>query len=415
MGEHNTTSNPFTDYQTDMLILLVGGNPLPNYVAAQLLAPATARLLLVYSHGTRSQCSNLKRALEKKGYTFNHDDLIKVEESNPADICSKVENKVKGTTKTIGLNYTGGTKAMSVHTYRALEKTEGPTVRYYSYLDARTLSMWFTNIEGSTWFEPVGTQVQVDLHELLSLHGLEKLEQEMSDKVIWSETTQVLVEFYSSSEHQKLRDWYKVKNFNKESGPELNLSTDELPQTIREALQHDNPSLTFPASFNDLVVAGGFQPEDKRTPAGVCGKWFTSTWLEEYVLRQVQAIQAAQQINDVKISIKPALGDDDSFEFDVAFMRGYQLFGLSCSAMFKKAELKEKLLEAAVRAAQLGGGETCFALVCCAEGDTLQQLKSQLKSLPNLDERRIKVFGQADLLNLQACLKDWIREASATL
>ncbi|MFL5805252.1 MAG: hypothetical protein ACJ8CR_26360 [Roseiflexaceae bacterium] len=407
-------ANTFADYQANMLILLVGGNPLPNYVAAQLLAQPTARLLLVFSQGTRDQCDNLKKALEKKGYIVKYDDLIEVEESNPADIYRKVEKEVKGRMDSIGLNYTGGTKAMSVHAYRALEKTDGPAIRYYSYLDARTLSMWFTNVGGSTWPEPVGTQVQVSLDNLLLLHGLEKLQQEMSERVIWPETTNALAQRCCEPQHKELRDWYTAKEFNIEKGPNLNLSTDEFPQTIREALKRDNPSLTFPASFNDLVMAGWFQSEDRRTAAGVCGKWFTSTWLEEYIFRQVQAIQSAQQINDLKMSIKPALGDDDSFEFDVAFMRGYQLFGLSCSAMTRKKELKEKLLEAAVRAAQLGGGETCFALVCCAEGDTLQQLRSQLKSLPNLDERRIRVFGCGDLLNLQACLKDWIRQASAT-
>lgn len=407
-------TNTFADYQTNMLILLVGGNPLPNYVAAQLLAQPTARLLLVYSQGTRDQCGNLKKALEKKGYSIKEDDLVAVEESNPANIYSEVEKKVKGCTDSIGLNYTGGTKAMSVHAYRALEKTAGPVIRFYSYLDARTLSMWFTNADGSTWREPVGTQVQVSLTELLLLHGLEKLQQEMSERVIWPKTTNALAQRCCGPQHQELRKWYTDQKFNTETGPAYNLSTDEFPQILREALQQDNPLLTFPASYDDLVVAGGFQSEDRRTAAGVCGKWFTSIWLEEYVFRQVQAIQSAQQINDLKMSIKPALGDEDSFEFDVAFMRGYQLFGLSCSAMFKKASLKEKLLEAAVRATQLGGGETCFALVCCAEGDTLQQLRSQLKSLPNLDERRVRVFGCGDLLNLQACLKDWIRQASAT-
>ncbi|MFP4441185.1 MAG: hypothetical protein ACLFVO_28460 [Chloroflexaceae bacterium] len=92
-------------------------------------------------------------------------------------------------------------------------------------------------------------------------------------------------------------------------------------------------------------------------------------------------------INDLKMSIENTLGFDDIFEFDVAFMRGHQLFGLSCSAMTKKPELKKKLFEAAVRAAQLGGGETCFALVCCADGNNLRDLKSQLDSCQILINR----------------------------
>jgi hypothetical protein len=82
--------------------------------------------------------------------------------------------------------------------------------------------------------------------------------------------------------------------------------------------------------------------------------------------------------------------------------------------MTKKKELKKKLLEVAVRASQLGGGETCFALVCCAEGDNLTNLKHQLDSLTNLDKRRIRVFGRNDLDSLQNRLKTWIKEASAS-
>jgi hypothetical protein len=81
--------------------------------------------------------------------------------------------------------------------------------------------------------------------------------------------------------------------------------------------------------------------------------------------------------------------------------------------MTNKPQLKEKLLEAAVRAAQLGGGETCFALVCCADGNNLRDLKNQLDSLPNLNKRRIRVFGRHDLIKLQTHLKDWIRKASS--
>ncbi|NJN66218.1 MAG: hypothetical protein HC884_05655 [Chloroflexaceae bacterium] len=386
--------NPFVDYRTDMLILLMGENPLPNYVAACLLADTSTRLLLVHSgvkgtgkqvtKGTGEQCDRLKKVLQAKGYTFGPDDTVEVEESNPANIWNEITSKIKGHTGSIGLNYTGGTKAMSVHAYRAVEQAKDRQKRYYSYLDARSLSMWFTDESCNAWSERVKTLVPVTLLELLALHGLEKLKQEPDEKVRWPETTKALLDLHTDAERQKVwRDWYNLRKFNELQGPNAHLSTDEFPQTIREALQCDNPTLAFPGTFGDLVIAGDFKPKEreKRTVGGVCGKWFTSTWLEEHVFRQVQEIQSEQGIHDVKMSIEPDLGPDDSFEFDVAFMRGHQLFGLSCSAMEKKAPLKEKLLEVAVRASQLGGGETCFALVCCAEGDNLRDLKYQLARL----------------------------------
>jgi hypothetical protein len=317
-------TSPFTDYHTPTLILLIGDNPLPNFVAAQLLTTNTARLLLVHSEGTRDQSDNLKKVLEKRGYNINENDLIEAEDSNPADIYSKVQNASAGSGGIIGLNYTGGTKAMAVHAYRALEQADGLTKRYYSYLDARTLSMRFTDDLSNTWFERVEDRVKVSLAELLMLHGhkLENLKQEMSEEVRWPETTQALVEIYSNpTHHEEWREWYKTHSFNQDHGPSVSLSTNEFPQPIREALERDNTTLAFPVTFHDLTTAGGFKPEGRRSAAGVCGKWFTSTWLEEYVFRQVQAIQSTCKLNDLKMSIEPALGSDDSFEFDVAFMR----------------------------------------------------------------------------------------------
>ncbi|MFP4441184.1 MAG: hypothetical protein ACLFVO_28455 [Chloroflexaceae bacterium] len=103
-----------------------------------------------------------------------------------------MQNASAGSGGIIGLNYTGGTKAMAVHAYRALEQADGLTRRYYSYLDARTLSMQFTDDHGNTWPERVEARVTVSLAELLMLHGhkLGSLKREMSKEVRWPETTQ---------------------------------------------------------------------------------------------------------------------------------------------------------------------------------------------------------------------------------
>jgi hypothetical protein len=123
-----TMTDPFADYRTDMLILLVGENPLPNYVAARLLATTETRLLLVHSgkEGTEDQSKRLKNVLREKEYRIGPDDLVEVEESNPTNICDRVKEKIADCTGSIGLNYTGGTKTMSVHAYRALEKADAP-------------------------------------------------------------------------------------------------------------------------------------------------------------------------------------------------------------------------------------------------------------------------------------------------
>jgi hypothetical protein len=53
------------DYQVDHLILLVGGNPLPNYVAARVLTKEDAKVSLIYSEDSETIADRLKEALGK--------------------------------------------------------------------------------------------------------------------------------------------------------------------------------------------------------------------------------------------------------------------------------------------------------------------------------------------------------------
>ena len=55
--------NDFMPYQTDYLFLLVGTNPLPNYVATLLLAKDNGTIYLVHSAGSHGVNSHLKVAL----------------------------------------------------------------------------------------------------------------------------------------------------------------------------------------------------------------------------------------------------------------------------------------------------------------------------------------------------------------
>jgi hypothetical protein len=408
--------NPFGDYRTDMLILLIGENPLPNYVAARLLADTSTRLLLVHSGGTRNQRDRLKKVLQAKEYTVGPNDTVEVEESNPANIRNEITSKIKGHTGSIGLNYTGGTKAMSVHAYRAVEKAEGPQERYYSYLDARSLSMVF--IHHATPI-PVGTHecARVSLEELLELHGLGERNRKMqgSEALIWPHTTQALADLHTASEEQQ-KAWRKWCNetlrdpdrdYDLRKKPDLRKQTTEhIPcKTLLPALQEDT-GLTLPTSLDGLMKIN----KD-------AAKWLDGQWLEEYVFRQVEPLCQSMSINDLKMTINPKIGDGTSdFEFDVGFMRGYQFFGLSCTTeegaeRGRYSTLKSKLFEVSVRAEQLGGGEAQFALVCCANLERVKKLKGEMEGLPGA--KRLRVFGRDDLQNLQAELKKWIKEASA--
>lgn len=126
--------NTFTD-----LVLLIGTNPLPNYVAAEYFLKHNQELnniWLVHSEevarqiGTRTQAEHLEGVLKER-----HSDnstlsfpLPKVALSNISnarevlhDTNEKLIKKLPENSR-VHLNYTGGTKAMGTHVYRAIEQ-----------------------------------------------------------------------------------------------------------------------------------------------------------------------------------------------------------------------------------------------------------------------------------------------------
>ncbi|MBC1195840.1 hypothetical protein H0901_11345 [Microcystis aeruginosa BLCCF158] len=67
---------PLADYQAEHLFLLVGENPLPNYVAPRTLLTQGGKAYFVYSHRTTEQKSLLKKELENDAIkNFDYVDL----------------------------------------------------------------------------------------------------------------------------------------------------------------------------------------------------------------------------------------------------------------------------------------------------------------------------------------------------
>lgn len=111
------------------LLMLVGGNPLPNAVAGKLLVAPGGTITLVHSGGaagTGKVAQRLKQWLEeqaRKEQTSVKVELKEVSESNPSTIVQGVKERLEAVNApSVGLNYTGGTKAMAVHAYRTVEQ-----------------------------------------------------------------------------------------------------------------------------------------------------------------------------------------------------------------------------------------------------------------------------------------------------
>ncbi len=403
-------------HQVDNLLLLIGGNPLPNYVAAQLLARdcVTTKVILVCSKDTRDEAAR-RIDLQLRAEGFGSIAYCEVEEANPQNIRNQVTQAIRALSGSIGLHYTGGTKAMAVHAYLAVQIQAGGRAQY-SYLDARKLELQVETGDALCTIPDVGRLLPqpLTIKTLLALHGLVKFKKEMQATPLWPNTAGVLAELHADVAKSKawrewcigtLRDQAKKGNLK---------ATNKLGEVLIEHIPDSAVQETFLALYPDLTPKTALtalaQIVGIKNSSDDLAKWFDGEWLEHYVLHTLQPLKTLGLFHELAMTIEPELEYNHTFEFDVAGMRGYQLFAFSVSTTSEKGLLKHKLLEAVVRAEQMGGSEARVALVCCANPDEVQKLEREIKTL--FRQRQLtKVFGRDDLLTLRDRVEEWVTAA----
>ncbi len=401
------------DYKVEHLFLLVGENPLPNYVAARTLLKDGGTVYLVFTKQTQSQKDCLLGDGGRKPFSIQYVEVdLGNYESNAYHIRDRIQKKAKSlSTGRIGLNYTGGTKAMSVHAYRALHDIKPDSL--FSYLDSRTLKIYIDR-QGN---EPIRFDVplELSLEELFKLHNQNywlKNKPPRSQPVL-PDAAAKFAEFHLDNNlAQEWRTWCstqlysQAKNENRwkreqdlKKIPPIKLEDLSQPiiDVLRSYLDASDRELRL-----DVTQKKGF---DNLTQ--VC-EWLDGTWMESYVLQQVKEIHDEFKIKESMMSFHIYDPQHRSkyprFEFDVAFIKGYQLFAISCTTSSTKELCKMKLFEAHLRARQLGGDEARVALVCCY--DKPAWIKDDIKFA--IPDKKIEVFGRSDLANLADGIADWI-------
>jgi hypothetical protein len=450
----------FDKYKVDHLFLLVGENPLPNYVAAKTLLAEGGKPYLVFTEHTAKPAERLQEAL---GLSDNEMVPLDNNESNPCEIKKRIRDKIKeiqdnqdnAEKKQFGLNYTGGTKSMAVHAYQALLQPRLNDPQYklnpepiFSYLDSRNLKMLIDQQTNPVPLDIPKEPLDFSLEKLFKLHGF-NLSKQPKTEVTFRELVEVIVKHKSEWQNwcrKVLRleaktkiELGQVKNTNNEtenifelgdwkSADELrkvSLPIQELPEEITDVLkQHnlldDKGGLSIKKIEEAQLIPEPSKDKKKKYPKEIC-KWLEGIWLEDYVLQKLRDIKEQEEkeinenvikeeerlIDEVGMSFNfPENADIGHFEFDVAFLRGYQLFALSCTTDTEPGLCKLKLFEAYRRARQMGGDEARVALVCCY--DKPDKIKKGFMS--QIKDNKVNVFGSADLADLSEKLKTWIQE-----
>jgi hypothetical protein len=377
-------------YQTEHLFLLIGTNPLPNYVAARLLAKAEGHLYLVHSRETDIVADRLREALRRPRESATK---IRVDDSDAHNIYEQVRTYAAGKSS-VGLNYTGGTKTMAVHAHRAVCEVNPEAV--FSYLNTN-LQLLIEQPQAWPKRIPVGTAVDVYLDALLKMHGVTFDRDRVCRDSMQLGLCTALADLHTTE--QGVSTWYEWRRKGSKCWTVLPEGQPGL-ETVERAL---------------CEMCGGSKPTAGAVARALgfdrlssCAGWFRGDWLEHYTLHHLKrAIEQRDDVHDYAMNLKCRQAAHDGateFQFDLAAMRGHQLFAISCIASYKKAPCKEHLFEAYVRARQMGGDEARVALVCAhpRPPELLAEIERPWDAVGKL-----RVFGAPHLLNLADHLQDW--------
>ncbi len=385
------------NYKSDTLMLIVGSNPLPNYVAAMLLAKDNARLVLIHTDKTKNYAERIFECLQHEKPNLQKALLVPINAANGSQIFNSLDkylssyigNDFRGT---LGLNFTGGTKAMAVYIYDWVKNNvrDNITTPIFSYLDSRTYSMFIN--EENEFIPPIRVlnSVDVTIPQLIQLQRL------------------------------KITQLIKEPQWADEAGQIIKLITDNPKEweSCKKGIKSENQKNKYDKYINEYECQSNL--DDGKIVSSISdiydvtkkdNQWINGGFLEDYVLNCVRQIADECNLTDYGKNIvvkSDEPGESKNFEFDVAFTRGYQLFGISCTAANEIKRCKPKLFEAYIRARQMGGDEARVALVCFYDRtNEIRRLQKQLEDEWDV-EGKIKVFGKDDIPKLKNKLRDWI-------
>lgn len=416
------------------LVLLIGTNPLPNFIVAEYFLKTNRelkRIWLVHSEevawqvGTKTQAENLEKVLKERHSQSSKLSfpLSKVTLSNVSsaeeifhDIKKKLIRELPGS-GSVHLNYTGGTKAMGTHVYRAIEQDSTKSlIKSFSYLDGRNFQIVDDSNRKVNAMDLRG-EISISFSELIALHGFKRKNNDADNKD-FSDAIQV---YKKIIEEDRLDDYYSEDGgYNRTLFEDRN-EPGELVTTIK-GLKQEPRSFIAREPFLSVIRA---MPEDYRvfdahghfiTPSSNkklerAIKFLDGGWLEGYVHATMQK-EMSKNLTVLKDWMIDKHGWATEFQLDVILLKGYQLIGISCTTSQEKHLCKNKGFEIILRARQIGGDEAKAILVALADDPTKKTLEEELQMSTGITSGNILVLGKNDLKEhyLVQSIKDFIHQ-----
>lgn len=437
------------------IIILVGTNPLPCYLAAwQLISSLregySSHLWLVPSmnnpdigqEGTIAQADHVRQVLERTGVI--HAGTAKTIPLSDAgspftirkeigDAIERIQPSGPGEPVAIHVDYTGGTKSMGVSVAQVAKDFSDTAAFTFSYLDARRSMLVFDAADPSLYkgrFDVPSTGYTMDLRgtidlsidDLLALHDIEAGQSPVYDFPLEDQELRRLIndgviEKFIIVIKQKLRKLYGGSNSSKpkwekyaknaqeylslsENGvndfviPDEELRSFFIGDEMRMLVKQQlDGKLTFRSTFDVGISA----KEMKQL-----FEYLDGHWLENYVYGVCQEIKAdmgghadlRKGVNCRSRSAKKS--KDNHSDIDIMFVRGYQLTAISVTTSSERRICKGKGFEVMLRAAQIGGEESRSVLVTNLSHNEVESLQEDLRTFTGSLPGQLKILGRDD-------------------
>ncbi|MBI4491999.1 MAG: hypothetical protein HY690_04330 [Chloroflexi bacterium] len=434
---------------TEVLILLQGGNPVPNWAVAAFLLEQGPQFGLACPDAvvilkTREQADPAAGLKDALGQQRTARVLVQqvVDANDGASVTSAVEQALRtlgsapGALPRVHLNYTGGTKVMAVHAPRGC-----PTATL-SYLDAATHRLWVEGREfipkpGRIPAEEAGARVRHDLRlyvqlrfeDLWSLHGAMRADRRrpLADAVPLGDATKAMQAALEAGQTQSWVDWAGANRETLKSGaadsrPAIPWPLDQ--QAVVEAIARDLQQTGSRSLGSSFVQDGQWSSLDGRQRHILArflleGGWlervveqWTAAWLEDRLMKAREAVGVHKR-PVVERNVRVLLGVSDAAqllpeyeqlygedprtaEIDVLALVGHQLLAISCTTATREVYQRERAFEIWYRARQLGGEEARAMLVSLASREQVGNLKRALSNDYG-GVAQVQIVGKDDL------------------
>jgi len=362
------------DNDAAALLLLVGSNPLPNYLASLIFRPHA--VWLFYTPQTAPIKDHLVERMKERSPGL----AVTEKCIDDATDAAKVREAFGAVPQGAHLHYTGGTKIMAAHARMAFAAANGSD-RQASYLDERRGVLRY---DDGYEIQLSRQSLTLELHDILRLHGIETLPEKTASQPAPCPGDAEAVARAVLNQPGLAGELYAL---HREEGRR---------KSVSQAKQ-------APVSLAHVVGAGLSaahlpEPDWSRNTYETWCEFLGGGWLEMWCARVLAPLTSGDQ---VLRGVNCRLANGRAFEIDVAFVRGHRFFVMSCTTDRTLALCKSKLFEVAMRARQLGGDLARSALVCLLHGSDkagpyMDQLRNDVADVwdaPNTP----RVFGLDDL------------------